>query len=166
MDAGLVRNLGVSNFTKAQLAHLLSFARVPPVVLQVEVHPFFQQVPLVSFAEASGLVVTAYSPLGSNSQVDGHTVPTHPALAAIGERHGKSAAQVALRQQLQRGLVIIPKSVTERRIQQNIDLDFKLTDEDMAELVGGLGVGHGRGGKGGRCGDGAGGGPDGQRRCR
>jgi diketogulonate reductase-like aldo/keto reductase len=134
IDAGLARNIGLSNFTKSQIENILSFARIPPAVLQVEVHPFFQQEKLVSFAHSRGIRVTGYSPLGSGSQVDGHTVPTHPALKKIGEKYGKSAAQVALRLQIQRGIVMIPKSVKEKRIQDNIALDFELSDKDMAEL--------------------------------
>lgn len=130
-----MRHLGLSNFTKPQIQNILANSRIRPQVLQVEVHPFFQQHKLVDFAKEVGIVVTAYSPLGSGSKVDGHIVPLHPALAEIGKKYNVTAAQVALRMQVQRGIVVIPKSVKQERIVQNIDLDFELSDEDMHSLV-------------------------------
>jgi len=135
-DKGLIRNIGLSNFNSAQIDAIKSYARIQPTVLQVEVHPFFNQEKLVSFCKSRDILVTAYSPLGSGSVVDGVTVPTHPTLAKVGENYGKSAAQIALRFLVQRGIAVIPKSVKETRIGQNIDIgDFKLSDEDMAAVM-------------------------------
>ena len=135
VDAGLVRHVGLSNFTSAQIAAICASARIQPAVLQVESHPFFQQKNLVNAATSHGLVVTAYSPLGSGATIDGHNVPTHPKLAEIGAQYGKSAAQVALRFQVQRGVVTIPKSTKVERIQQNGAVhDFSLSDADLAAI--------------------------------
>ncbi|KAH8096148.1 oxidoreductase [Aureococcus anophagefferens] len=80
-----------------------------------------------------GISLTAYSPLGTGATIDGMTVVGNPVLAAIGEAHGKSAAQVAIAWLAQRGLVVIPKSVTAARVVANRDVDFALTPEDMAK---------------------------------
>ena len=136
VDAGLVKHIGLSNFTAAQIGAVCASARIQPAVLQVESHPFFQQRDLLAAAAAHGLVVTAYSPLGSGATIDGHNVPTHPKLAAIGAAYGKSAAQVALRFQVQRGVVTIPKSVKVARIQQNLAVhDFALSEADLAAIA-------------------------------
>jgi alcohol dehydrogenase (NADP+) len=135
-DLGLVRNIGLSNFTSSQIVQIFEIATIKPAVLQIEVHPFFNQQKLVEFCAGKGIIVTAYSPLGSGSVLDGYTVPTHPALVAIGEKYGKTAAQVALRFQIQRGISVIPKSVKAARIHQNLAVcDFVLSDADMSSLM-------------------------------
>eukprot|EP01062_Namystynia_karyoxenos_P010321 TRINITY_DN13655_c0_g1_i1.p1 TRINITY_DN13655_c0_g1~~TRINITY_DN13655_c0_g1_i1.p1 ORF type:complete len:351 (+),score=106.68 TRINITY_DN13655_c0_g1_i1:72-1055(+) len=135
VDAGLVRALGVSNFNAAQLKDLVQCARVKPVMLQCESHPYFSNERLFSLARSLGLQCTAYSPLGSGSEVGGVGVPSNPVLVKIGEKHGKSAAQVACAWQLQRGNAVIPKSVTKERIAQNFDIVFTLSEEDMAAIA-------------------------------
>ena len=110
-------------------------ARIHPAVLQVEVHPFFAQQRLAAFCASRDIVVTAYFP-GQRERRDGSRVPTHPALAKIGESYDKTAAQVAIRSLVQRGIVAIPKSVKEARIAQNIGvLDRELSAEHMAEVL-------------------------------
>jgi alcohol dehydrogenase (NADP+) len=82
-----------------------------------------------------GIVLTAYSPLGSGSaDPNGHTIITNPTLAEIGKKYGKSAPQTALAFTLQRGIIIIPKSVSAARIAMNLDVDFKLSEEDMTTI--------------------------------
>jgi len=135
VDAGLCKAIGLSNFNSVQVAEIMEKSRIKPAVLQVESHPFFQQEPLVAFCKENGIVVTAYSPLGTGSAIDGATIPTHPKLAAIGAKYGKSAAQVAIAWQANRGVPTFPKSVTESRIKANLDvLDVKFTAEELAAI--------------------------------
>jgi len=134
VDAGLTKAIGLSNFTSRQVQRILDAGRIPPAVLQVEVHPYFSQKPLVEFCEARGIAVTAYSPLGSGATIDGATVASNATLARIGEARGKSAAQVAIAWLAQRGLVVIPTSVTRARVAQNRDVDFALSAAEMAEV--------------------------------
>ena len=133
---GLTRSIGVSNFASSQLAEVLAHAVVPPAVLQIESHPFFANGRLIEFARARGLAVTAYSPLGSGGvNHDGYSVVGHPALAEIGVALGnRSAAQVAVAWQLNRGLAVIPKSTSAARIASNLDVFFDLPPEALAQL--------------------------------
>jgi diketogulonate reductase-like aldo/keto reductase len=135
VDEGLIKSIGLSNFNETQIQEICHKGRIKPAVLQVEIHPFFQQEPLLQFAKAAGLAVTAYSPLGSGVEIHGMRVIDHPDLAAIGEKHGKSAAQVVTAWLLARGIVVIPKSVKQERIQQNLDVIFQLDEEDMSKIT-------------------------------
>jgi diketogulonate reductase-like aldo/keto reductase len=132
-----VKAIGLSNFNSAQIGSLLDSprTRIQPAVLQVERHPFFTQTPLLSYCKQHGIVMTAYSPLGSGATVElaatatteagEFAVASHPLLAAIGQAHNKrSAAQVAIAWQIHQGVVVIPKSVTAARIQANADVFF------------------------------------------
>jgi diketogulonate reductase-like aldo/keto reductase len=126
---GLVRAIGVSNFHEGHLRQLLSVAHIPPAINQIEFHPYLQQPGLVDFCEQQGIRVQAWAPL-----MKGH-VQEVKELVAIGQRHGKSAAQVALRWMLQRGLSTIPKSSKRERIASNADLfDFHLSAGEMAAI--------------------------------
>mmetsp|Transcript_36136 Transcript_36136/g.111818 ORF Transcript_36136/g.111818 Transcript_36136/m.111818 type:complete len:338 (+) Transcript_36136:66-1079(+) len=135
VDAGLCRAIGLSNFNSEQVADVLGAARIKPAMLQVEVHPYLSQVPLVAFCRERGIAVTAYSPLGTGAVIDGSTVVGNPVLQEIGKAHGKSAAQVAIAWLAQRGLVVIPKSVTPARVVQNRDVAFDLTAEEMTAVA-------------------------------
>lgn len=134
VDAGLCKAIGLSNFNSAQITQLMQTCRIPPANLQVEVHPYFSQDPLVDFCRKRDIAVTAYSPLGTGAVIDGATVAGNPTLAAVGEAYGKSAAQVAIAWLAQRGIIVIPKSVTAARIVANRDVDFNLSYEDMAKV--------------------------------
>lgn len=135
VDAGLVKAIGVSNFNAVQVKDLCGRARIPPVCNQVESHPFFTQEALIKANAELGVKVTAYSPLGSGSTLAGGSVIDSPILKQIGEKHGKSSAQVAIAYQVVRGVPTFPKSVTASRIIENLAAgDLKLDEADMAAI--------------------------------
>lgn len=136
---GLVRAIGVANFTAPMLIDLLSYAETPPAVNQIELHPYLQQSKLVKFCQSRDMVVTAYSPLGSPGNFKGRVSPLDDeTIKEIAARHKKTPAQVLIRWAIQRGTIAIPKSVTPERIGENISVfDFKLSESDM-ELISGL----------------------------
>ena len=135
---GRVRAIGVCNFYPERLTDLVLHADVIPAVNQVEIHPFFQQDKAISYMREYGVVPEAWGPFAEGN----HGIFTHPVLSAIGKKYGKSAAQVALRWNVQRCVVVIPKSVHKVRIEQNLDIwDFALSDDDMAEIAK-LDIGH------------------------
>ena len=126
---GKVRAIGVSNFMPAQLAALKECAEVQPMVDQVEFHPGYIQRNVLDYCRENGIVVEAWSPLGSGRLL------ADPLVNEIGAAHGKSAAQTCVRYALQHGIVPLPKSVTPERIAANADVfDFALTDAEMAAL--------------------------------
>ncbi|GCC26931.1 hypothetical protein chiPu_0005351 [Chiloscyllium punctatum] len=136
---GLVKAIGLSNFNSRQIDDIISTATIKPAVLQIECHPYLAQNELIGHCQKHGLVVTAYSPLGSSDRL--WKAPDEPMLLedtnikAIAEKHGKSPAQVLLRWQVQRGVVAIPKSVNPARIAQNLQVfDFTLTEDEMKRI--------------------------------
>lgn len=136
--AGKLRAIGVCNFYPNRLADLCETVEIKPAVNQVELHPFFQQENALALMKDYGVLPEAWGPFAEGN----HGIFTHPVLTAIGQKYGKSAAQVALRWNVQRGVAVIPKSVHKERMEQNIDIwDFQLTNEDMAEIAG-LDIGH------------------------
>ncbi len=129
---GLTKAIGVANFYPAILANLCEIVDVIPAVNQVELHPYFVQQSAVENMKAYGVVPQAWGPLAEGK----HGIFTDPELTKIGEKYGKTAAQVALRWNAQRGVSIIPKSVHVDRMEQNIDIwDFTLTDEEMQTVA-------------------------------
>lgn len=123
---GLVRSIGVSNFNPE---HLDAIEGETPVVNQVEVHPTFAQKPLRAKMAKRGIEIESYSPLGSGADLDDKE------LAAIAETLGVSVGQVIIRWHLQHGLIVLPKSVTPSRIEQNFDVfGFELDGETMARI--------------------------------
>lgn len=135
---GVVRAIGVCNFYPHVLADMCETVEVIPAVNQVELHPFFQQENALSLMKEYGVIPEAWGPFAEGN----HGIFTHPLLSKIGDKYGKSAAQVALRWNVQRGVVVIPKSVHKDRMEQNIDIwDFSLSDADMAEIAE-LDIGH------------------------
>lgn len=135
---GVIRAIGVCNFYPHVLADFCETAEILPTVNQIELHPFFQQDDALKLMKEYKIVPEAWGPFAEG----GHGIFTHPVLTAIGEKYGKTAAQVALRWNVQRGVVVIPKSVHKNRMEQNMDIwDFTLSDADMEEIAG-LDIGH------------------------
>ena len=129
---GKLRAIGVCNFYPARLADLCETVTVMPAVNQVELHPFFQQEDALALMKEYGVHPEAWGPFAEGN----HGIFTHPVLTKIGEKYGKSAAQVALRWNVQRGVTVIPKSVHKERMEQNLDIwNFTLSDEDMIEIA-------------------------------
>lgn len=126
---GFTRAIGVSNHQRHHLDELLACANVPPAVDQIEHHPRLQQPELVGFCRERGITVEAWAPVMRGRVCD------IPELAAIGERHGKTAPQVTLRWMLQRGVIAIPQSIRRDYLVQNADVfDFELADDEMASI--------------------------------
>jgi diketogulonate reductase-like aldo/keto reductase len=129
---GKLRAIGVCNFYPARLADLCETVTVMPAVNQVELHPFFQQENALALMKEYGVHPEAWGPFAEGK----HGIFTHPVLTKIGEKYGKSAAQAALRWNVQRGVTVIPKSVHKERMEQNLDIwNFTLSDEDMIEIA-------------------------------
>ncbi len=135
---GVIRAIGVCNCYPHVLADICETVEIIPAVNQIELHPFFQQADALKLMKEYEIVPEAWGPFAEG----GHGIFIHPVLTAIGEKYGKTAAQVALRWNVQRGVVVIPKSVHKNRMEQNMDIwDFTLSDADMAEIAK-LDIGH------------------------
>jgi diketogulonate reductase-like aldo/keto reductase len=128
---GAVRAVGVSNFQVHHLKDILEDGELVPAVNQVEYHPLLQQRELLAFCKERGIQLEAWSPLMQGGQL------SHPVLAELAEKHGRTPAQIVLRWDLQNGVVTIPKSVTASRIRENADVfGFELSADDMAAIAG------------------------------
>lgn len=129
-DEKLIRATGVSNHHEHHLQKLSSKANIAPMVNQVELHPYLQQDALKAFCAEHGIAVTAWSPLGRGGVLD------NPTILKIAQEIGKTAAQVVLRWHLQKDTLIIPKSVTASRIEENAQIyDFELTQAQMDKMT-------------------------------
>lgn len=127
---GVVKAIGVSNFQPAHLKDVMQHYEIKPMVNQVEFHPLLTQRELLSFCETEGIQLEAWSPLSR-----GGDLLTHPLLQEIGNRHGKTTAQVILRWDLEQRVVTIPKSVHAARIKENAEIfDFALTPDEVARI--------------------------------
>ncbi len=125
---GVIRAIGVSNFYPDRLIDLCSFSRIKPMVNQVETHPYNQQIEAQGWMKKYGVQIEAWAPFGEGRG----GLFTDPVISEITKKYNKTTAQVILRWELQRGIVVIPKSVHKERIEQNIDVfDFKLDSADM-----------------------------------
>ena len=130
-QAGKIRAIGVSNFYPDQLKNLELMSSVKPVMNQIEVNPWYQEDGDVAFTQGEDIAVTAWAPFAEGKG----DLFNNPLLKEIGERHGTSVGQVVLRWLLQRGIVVIPKSVHQERMAENIAVfDFTLTDAEMTEI--------------------------------
>jgi 2,5-diketo-D-gluconate reductase A len=126
---GRARSIGASNFQVEHLERIIDATGVVPAVNQVELHPHFQQAELRSFHSEHGIATEAWSPLAQGAVLD------EEPLVELASAHGKTPAQVVLRWHLQLGNVVIPKSVTPERIEENFDLfDFELGDDEMSPI--------------------------------
>jgi len=138
---GLVRQIGVCNYSASLLHDLMSYARIKPAMLQIESHPYLTQEALLRTAQQYNIAVTAFSPLGALSYVSidmasaNDSVLTEPAVVAAAQRTGATAAQVVLRWGIQRGTAVIPKTSNPQRLVENLTLSqFSLDDNEMAAI--------------------------------
>lgn len=135
---GKIKAIGVSNFEPVRLADFIKFNKIRPAVNQVELHVFNQQTAAVKYMKDRDVQPESWGPFAEGN----HDIFNNQVLVKIANKYGKTSAQVALRWLLQRGIVVIPKSVHENRIVENINVfDFKLSPEDMAEIAK-LDIGH------------------------
>jgi 2,5-diketo-D-gluconate reductase A len=130
---GVAKAIGVSNFYPDRLVDLIDHNAITPAVNQIETHPFFQRTDYQELMRDRGVQIESWGPFaeGKNNLFSDLT------LSEIGSAHGKSVAQVVLRWLVQRGVVVIPKSVRAERMRENIDVfDFELTDDEMNRIAG------------------------------
>jgi len=129
---GRARAIGVSNFHPDRLVDLIEHNKITPAVNQIETHPFHQRVTDQELMTERGVQIESWGPFAEGR----NNLFTDPVLTAIGEAHGKSVAQVVLRWLVQRGVVVIPKSVRPDRMAQNLDIfDFALTDDQLRQIA-------------------------------
>ncbi len=128
---GLTRSIGVSNHQREHLELIMDKGTVTPAVNQIEVHPTLTQDAMVDFDKSKGIVTEAWSPLGQAKDLE------NPVITELAQQLGRTPAQVILRWHLQRGLVVFPKSVTPKRIEENFDVfGFELDDAAMQKIAG------------------------------
>lgn len=140
-QAGLVKQIGVSNFPIALLRDLLAASPVRPAVLQVEMHPFLAQQRMLRFCREERIAVTAFSPFGADSYLPlqmarpDERLLDHPVITAIAAAHARTPAQILLRWAVQRGTAVIPKTQSTAHLRENIDLfAFELGADDMSRI--------------------------------
>jgi D-xylose reductase len=136
--AGLVKNIGVSNFGTSLLRDLLASAKIPPAILQVEMHPYLTQEKLVRFCHQEKIAVTAFSPLGAPSYVplgmatENDSVMNEPVVREAAARLKRTPAQIVLHWAVQRGTAAIPKTSKVERLRENLSVfDFELSADEM-----------------------------------
>ena len=128
---GKIKSIGVSNFAPDQLMNLELMSNVKPALNQIEVSPWYQETAEVKFNEQQNVQTEAWAPFAEGK----HDIFTNETIAAIGKKYGKANGQVILRWLLQRGIVVIPKSVHKARMAENFDVfDFQLSDDDMKTM--------------------------------
>lgn len=132
-DQKKLKAIGISNFYPDRMIDLCSFSRIKPMINQIELHPFDQQIEAQKWMQKYNVVTEAWAPFAEGKG----GLFTNPTIAEIGKKYQKSVAQVVLRWEIQRGIVVIPKSVHADRMKENFEVfDFKLTDEDMNVIAG------------------------------
>jgi len=132
LAAGKVRAIGVSNFFPDRFVDLAQHVEVPPAVNQMETHVFNQQADNRAWYTKHGTALESWGPLAQGR----NNIFTHPVLTSVGEKHGKTAAQVALRYLIQLDIIVIPKTVHRERMVTNLDVtDFQLDDADMRAIA-------------------------------
>ncbi|WP_162254631.1 aldo/keto reductase, partial [Companilactobacillus alimentarius] len=130
--AGKIRAIGVSNFYPDQLKNLELSSEIKPVINQIETSPWMQEKSEVKFAQGEDIQVEAWAPFAEGK----HDIFTNETIASIGKKYDKSNGQVILRWLLQRGIVVIPKSVHKNRMEENMNVfDFELSDDDMKTMA-------------------------------
>ena len=143
VSAGLTRHIGVSNFSAKKLRKLLPHCKIKPEVNQVELHPLLQQPELVAYCASQGIHITAYSPLGSSDRpefvkaADAPVLLDNPVIQSIAQDRGCTPAQVLLAWHVQRGISVIPKSVTPSRLRENLAAaEIELSPADLDRIAG------------------------------
>ncbi len=130
---GLIKSIGVSNFHKVHFEELLPKASIVPMINQIESHPRLTNYELINYCKDLDIKVQAWSPLGGGATAK--ELLANDTLVSIGKKHNKSAAQVVIRWNIQRDVIVLPKSSNKDRIAQNIDVfDFELSLEDMKAI--------------------------------
>lgn len=128
---GKVKAIGLSNFSQSQIREILDICEVKPVVLQTEVHPYYQEKKLKDYLKKEGIVIQAWYPLGHGDKA----LLEEPLFQELGKKYGKSSAQIILRWHIQAGNIVIPGSKSPAHIQDNFDLfDFSLTAWERAQI--------------------------------
>lgn len=129
---GKVKAIGLSNFNQAQIKEILNICEVKPAILQTEIHPYAQEKELKAFLDKEEIVIQAWYPLGHGDAA----LLQEAVFAKLGEKYGKSSAQIILRWHVQEGNIMIPGSKNPAHIRDNFDLfDFTLTNEEMKEIA-------------------------------
>jgi len=141
VDSGKVKSIGISNFPTVLVNDLLNYARIKPVVNQIERTPYLTQKKHIEFCKSHGIHITSYGPLGApggpGGQQKNELAPllSHPVIEEIAKKRGKSTAQILIRYQIDDQIVVIPKSVNEERIKENFNVfDFQLTPEEVNKI--------------------------------
>ncbi|PQE14881.1 aldehyde reductase protein [Rutstroemia sp. NJR-2017a WRK4] len=141
LDTGKTKAIGISNFSKGELEHLLKETSVVPAAHQLELHPWLQQKEFCEFNKSKGIHITQYSPFGNQNEIydsgkNYGKLMDDPTIVEIGKKYGKNGAQVALAWGIAHGHSVIPKSKTPSRIKSNLEGDFKLDADDLDKLNG------------------------------
>ncbi len=130
-EDGKIRAIGISNFYPDRMVDIATFAKIKPMINQVEIHPYHNQEESKKWHDKYGIQMEAWAPFGEGRG----DMFTDPVLSEIGAKYGKTVAQVILRWHLQRGIVVIPKSVHYERMTENFNVfDFELSSEDMEKI--------------------------------
>lgn len=131
-EEGKIRAIGISNFYVDRMVEFANFTRIRPMVNQVETHPFNQQTEAKKWMDKYGIQIEAWAPFGEGRK----GLFENPILSEIGAKYGKTTAQVMLRWNIQRGVVVIPKSTHIERMEENFNVfDFSLSEDDMAKIA-------------------------------
>lgn len=130
-EEGKVKAIGVCNFTETRFTNLALHSKINPMVNQIEINPFYQQQGTEDFHDKFGTLIESWGPLAEGR----NGIFKNPILTQIGEKYGKSVAQVIIRWIMQRGIIVFPKSVKQERMEENFNVfDFELSDEDMEKI--------------------------------
>ncbi|MBP3790762.1 MAG: aldo/keto reductase [Methanobrevibacter sp.] len=130
-EKGKVKAIGVCNFTESRFTNLALHSKIKPMVNQIEINPFYQQQGTEDFHAKFGTLIESWGPLAEGR----NGIFSNPVLSEIGEKYGKSVAQVIIRWIIQRGIIVFPKSAKPERMAENIDVfDFELTKDDMEKI--------------------------------
>jgi len=130
-EQGKVKAIGVCNFTETRFTNLALHSKINPMVNQIEINPFYQQQGTEDFHDKFGTLIESWGPLAEGR----NGIFKNPILTQIGEKYGKSVAQVIIRWIMQRGIIVFPKSVKQERMEENFNVfDFELSDEDMEKI--------------------------------